>query len=257
MGDQYDDPGPDLRWVLVSVSATILLLSLAILVAAVWQNTVYAAAVPLVIIAVVLGMQAMLASLPRARVPAAAAARAREPRRPGDDGLDPAATTLLRRAQSAIGTVTSSEVCRAGLLDRAAVSTALASQESDIAAALRDQARIRARRAELTPVLAGPMASAVSASQIEAAQLAESSITARVEALERYAAEVAEADAAYSDRRQAAQLAELQGQHLDLLARTAADEHGIAEIEAMSQQARTVSRALRDPVDDTGDCGGP
>jgi hypothetical protein len=46
------------------------------------------------------------------------------------------------------------------------------------------------------PVGAGPMTTAVHASQIEAAQLAKSSITARVEALERYAAEVAVADAA-------------------------------------------------------------
>jgi hypothetical protein len=32
-----------------------------------------------------------------------------------------------------------------------------------------------------------------------------------------------------------------------MLARTAADEHGIAEIEAMSQQARAVRIALREP----------
>jgi hypothetical protein len=91
------------------------------------------------------------------------------------------------------------------------------------------------------------MTTAVHASQIEAAQLAKSSITSRVEALERYAAEVAMADAAYRDWRQATRLAELRGQHLDMLARTAADEHGIAEIANMSWRARAVSSALREP----------
>jgi hypothetical protein len=32
-----------------------------------------------------------------------------------------------------------------------------------------------------------------------------------------------------------------------MLARTAADDHAIAEIEAMSQQARAVTLALREP----------
>jgi hypothetical protein len=58
------------------------------------------------------------------------------------------------------------------------------------AAALHDQAQIRATRAELTSISPGRMTTAVSASHIQAAQLAESSIAARVEALERYAAEV-------------------------------------------------------------------
>jgi hypothetical protein len=68
----------------------------------------------------------------------------------------------------------------------------------------------------------------------------------RVAALERYAAEVREADAADRDWQQAAALAELSGQHLDMPARTAADEHGVAEIQAMSQHARAVGLALRE-----------
>jgi hypothetical protein len=82
--------------------------------------------------------------------------------------------------------------------------------------------------------------------QSQAAHLADVSVAGRVAALERYAAEVREADAAYRDWQQATALAELSGQHLDTPARTAADEHGIAEIEAMSQQARAVSLALRE-----------
>ena len=78
----------------------------------------------------------------------------------------------------------------------------------------------------------------------QAAQAAEESIVARVVALERYAAEVLQADAEYRDWRQHAAITELTGPHLDLLARTAADEHRIAELIAMTEQARSVRRAL-------------
>ena len=246
MGDQYGAPEPDPRWVLAILGAAAMLITGGILLVAVWKSSFYEAVLPLGLLAVVFGMQVALFSLP-ARLPAEAAARTRHGPCPAADGFDPPARLLLRRAHEAIGAVTSSEICRAGVLDRAAVSTALAAQESDITAALRDQARICARRAELTPFSAGPMTTAVSASQIEAARLAESSIAGRVEALERYAAEVAAADAAYRDWRQAVRLAELHSQHLDMVARTAADEHGIAQIETMSQQARAVTLALREP----------
>jgi hypothetical protein len=247
MDGQHDAPDADLRRMLAIVGAAVMLLTGALMVAVVWKSPFYYAVLPAGILAVIVGLQAGLTCLPAAGVPAEPAARARPARCLAGDGLDPPSRALLRRAQDAIGAVTSSQVCQAGLLDRAAVSTALASQEADIAATLRDQAQIRARRAELTPISPGPMTAAVSAGQIQAAQLAESSIAARVEALERYAGEVAVADAAYRDWRHAARLSELHGQHLDMLARTAADEHGIAEIEAMSQQARAVTLALREP----------
>ena len=41
--------------------------------------------------------------------------------------------------------------------------------------------------------------------------------------------------------------AELDRQHLDMLARTAADEHAIADIEALSEHARAIHLALRAP----------
>jgi hypothetical protein len=244
VGDQYDDV-PDLRLVLAVVGAAVMLLAGSITVAVLWKSSLYYAVLPFGVLAVIIGLQIALVFLPAAPAPARTATPA-PPVRPADE-FDSTSRVLMRRAQSAIRAVLSSEVCRAGLLDRAAVSTTLASQESDIAAALREQAWLRARRAELTPAGAGPMTTAVSASQIEAEQKARSSIAARVETLERYAAEVRAADAAYRDWRQATRLAELQGQHLDLLARTAADDHGSAEVEAMTLQARAVTLALRQP----------
>jgi hypothetical protein len=181
------------------------------------------------------------------RVPAEEAARAYHGRYLTDQDFDAPSRVLLRRAQNAIDAVTSSQVCQADVLDQAAVGTALAGQEWDIAAALREQARLRARRAELSQTSAGPATAALLESQAQAARLAESSIVARVEALEHYAAEVRRADAAYVDWRQASRLAGLHAEHQDMLARVAADEHGMAEIEAMSQQARAVRLAFREP----------
>ncbi len=74
-------------------------------------------------------------------------------------------------------------------------------------------------------------------------------MASRVAALERYVAEIREADAAYRDWQQAAALADLSGPHLDMLARTAADQYHIAEIEAMSRHARAIHLALREPRD--------
>jgi hypothetical protein len=200
-----------------------------------------------IITAVIFGFRVALFGQPTGKVPAEEAARAHHGRYLTDLDFDAPGRVLLRRAQDAIAAVTSSRVCKDDLLDQAAVSTALAMQEWDIAVALREQARLRTRRAELRTTGAGPATAALLGRQAEAADLAEYSVAARVEALESYAAEVREADAAYQDWQQVSRLADLHGQHLDMLARTAADEHGIAEIEAMSQQARAVRVAFREP----------
>jgi hypothetical protein len=184
---------------------------------------------------------------PTGNWPAAEAARSHHGRYLTDQDFDARCRVMLRRAQDAIDSVTSSAVCRADLLDQAAVGAALASQEWDIAVALREQGRLRARRAQLSAVSVGPATATLLGRQVQAARLAEASVAARIEELERFAAETRRADAAYRDWQQAASLAELDGEHLDLLARTAADEHGIAEIEAMSQRARAVRLAFREP----------
>jgi hypothetical protein len=199
-----------------------------------------------VVTAVVFGVRIARFGQLSGRAPGPAAARAYHGRYLTDADFDARSRVLLRRAQDAIDVVTSSRVARADLLDQRAARVALADQEWDIARALREQARLRARRAGLSAAGAGTVTTELLDRQFEAARLADASIVGRIEALERYAAEVRQADAAYREWRQAAALAELSGQHLDMLARTAADEHGVAEIEAMSQQARAIRLALRD-----------
>lgn len=194
---------------------------------------------------VVLGVRIVRFGQPSGNVRAATAARVHHGRYLTNEDFDARSRALLRRAQNAIDAVLSSQVGRAGLLDLAAAKAALTGQEWDIAVALREHARLRARRSELSAAGAGTLAAEVLDRQVQAARLADSSVAERVAALERYAAEVGEADSAYRDWHQAAALAELDQQHLDMVARTAADEHGIAEIESMSQQARAVRLALR------------
>jgi hypothetical protein len=200
-----------------------------------------------IVTAVVFGTRIIRFGQLNGQVPAAAAARAYHGRYLTGADFDARSRVLLRRAQDAVDAVTSAAVYQAGFLDAPAATAALADQEWDIAVALREQARLRAQRAEQSIRNAGTVTAALLKRHSQAAQLADSSVAARVAALERYAAQVREADAAYRDWQQAAALAELGDQHLDLLARTAADEHGIAEIEAMSEQARAVYLALRHP----------
>jgi hypothetical protein len=184
---------------------------------------------------------------PDGRAPAEVAARTHHGRYLTAADFDARSRRLLRRAQDAVDAVTSAAVYRADLIDRAATGLALAGQEWDIAVALREQATLRAARAGLAAAPQGPRAAAALGDQDRAARLAEDSITDRIARLERYAAEVGQADAAYRDWTRAAALAESGRRHLDMLARTAADEHGIAEIEDMARQARAVRRAFGGP----------
>jgi hypothetical protein len=184
---------------------------------------------------------------PGGRGPAEVAARTRHGRYLTAADFDAPSRRLLRRAQDAVDAVTSAQVFRAGLLDRAATGLALAGQEWDIAVALREQARLRAIRAGLAAAEPGPRAAAALGRQARAAQLAQASVADRITALERYAAEVGQAEVAYRDWTQAAAVAASGRRHLDMLARTAADEHGVAEIEDLARRARAVRRAFGTP----------
>jgi hypothetical protein len=180
---------------------------------------------------------------------AASAARTYHGRYLTDADLDARARVLLRRAQDAVHAIDSAEIVRADLLDEPATSALLAEQEWQIALAVRDQARLRARRPGLAEPSPGSPAAELLDDHRRAARAAEQSTADRVAALERYAAEVHGADAAYRDWRQHAAIADLTGQHLDLLARTAADQHGITELDALTQRARTLRRSFTETQD--------
>jgi len=219
-----------------------------------WQSAsgsvaLLAAELITVLTAVVFALRVVRSGQLNGRPPAIAAARAYHGRYLTGADFDASSRTLLRRAQDAVDAANSSRVSRAGLLDGPGGSAALAWQEWDIALGLREQARLRGLRAALPEPSVGSPAARLLQDQRDAAVTAERSVAERVSALERYAAEVREADAAYRDWEQHAAVAELSGPHLDMLARTAADEHGTAAINAMSAQARAVRQALREITD--------
>ena len=155
---------------------------------------------------------------------------------------------LMRRAQRAIAVVLSSGVYARDL--RGAVEERVLRQhEWEIAVALR----------EITELLldlvssagggtAGPMTAAVLVSQNRAISMARDATTARVLALELLAAHVAAAEAARRDWEGAHQAAAKNDRYLDLVARTAADQHATAEITGMAEQAAQASQALRETL---------
>jgi len=161
--------------------------------------------------------------------------------------LDARGRVLLRRAQDAADAVRSAAAVKAGLLDAVAADAALAAQEWDIALALREHARLRASRAAAGDPPPGSPAAELLAQHRDMAEAAAESVVRRVAALDRYADEVRATDAAYRHWRQHAVIADLAAPHLDMLARTAADDHGIAELGVMTRQAAALRRSLRMP----------
>ena len=81
-----------------------------------------------------------------------------------------------------------------------------------------------------------------------AIELAQESTAARVVALERYAEQVDAADEADRDWQQAVRLSEFNDKYLDLVARTASDEHAIGEIAGLTEQLSAAARARRDKL---------
>jgi hypothetical protein len=158
--------------------------------------------------------------------------------------LDGPCRIILAKAQSAIETTLRSEIRAAGLLE--ADEPTLRRHEWEIATALRRVTDLRAIHAEQRP--AGSMTVRVLESQQRALDVAQEATAARVAALERFAARVAAADAAYRDWRDALQLSGLNDKYLDLVAATAADETAIAELAELSDRAAITASALQDSL---------
>jgi hypothetical protein len=151
--------------------------------------------------------------------------------------LDEPCRALLGRAQRAIGAILGSNVRAAGLLEQPVHDELLRRHEWEIAGKLREITQFRSLLAENTPGRpAGPMTTDVLSAQQRAVELAQEATAARVAALERYAEQVAAADEADRDWRQAVQLSAFNDRYLDLVARTASDEHAIGEITGLTEQ---------------------
>jgi hypothetical protein len=163
--------------------------------------------------------------------------------------LDDSCKALLNRAQRSIHTVLSSNVYAGGLLDVTVERTTFKWHEWDIATALRDITNLtdemNSNRGHGTP---GPKTAAVLQSHEIALKLARDSTTSRISALERFADQVTEADAAKRDWELALKMSGLNDKYRDLVARTAADKHAIEEITDMTDQAAVAAQVFRDSL---------
>jgi len=90
------------------------------------------------------------------------------------------------------------------------------------------------------------MTVAVLDSHRRALTLAANATESRINALEHYAAELKKADAAERDWRAALKASGRNEQYLDLIAATAADEHAIAEIKGLTEQAAAAAQVFRE-----------
>lgn len=155
---------------------------------------------------------------------------------------------LLRRAQRAVAAVVSSAVYARDL--RGAVDEhVLRQHEWEIAVALREISELLLDLVSSAGGgTAGPMTAAVLAAQHRATAIARDATTARVVALELLAAHVAAAEAARRDWEGAHQAAANNDKYLDLVARTAADQHATTEITGLAEQAAQAAQALRETL---------
>jgi hypothetical protein len=124
--------------------------------------------------------------------------------------------------------------------------------EWQIAIALRDITDLRAEYEYNAAASTGPLTSSVLGPQQRALQLAQDAIESRITAVERYAAEVRAARSAIRDLHDALRISNLNDSYLDLVARTAADEHAIAEISGLTDQAAAAAQAVRDSMRQVG-----
>lgn len=165
---------------------------------------------------------------------------------PGD--LDEKGRALLARAQQAIRRVRESEVARAGLLEAGENAVTLPRQEWQIARTLRKVAQLREDQRSVLAEGVGPAAEAALRPLRDALDDVESSVAARVEALERYAERTAEADAAYRAHAQVARVARRAAEYQDLLAETVADELAVSEIDRLTRNAADLEKALQESL---------
>ncbi len=147
--------------------------------------------------------------------------------------FDPAAAVLLARAQHAITVITASGIFRDGLLDGPADGSDLTIHEWDIARTLAGLTRLRKDPAPAT------------AAELQAIADTETSVTARIYALETYAAEVTAAETAWQAWQAGAQ-PELGDGAADLLAATAGHDHATAALRAQAQRATAARHALHE-----------
>ncbi|WP_336206422.1 hypothetical protein [Nonomuraea sp. LPB2021202275-12-8] len=164
------------------------------------------------------------------------------------EDLDDGARTLMSRAQAAIDAIMDSHVNAEGLLDDVRNSVMLPAQEWEIARLLAKLSHLRAEHDEVVAEGVTPEVAAVTEPLGQALDSSERAVLTRVEALERYAGHVAEAERAYRARHQIERLSANLPRYEELLAESGAGDSAMPELSRLTEDADRLEQALRDSV---------
>ena len=165
----------------------------------------------------------------------------------GED-LDEGARALLSRARAAVEAVMDSRVNAEGLLDGVRNAVMLPEQEWEIARLLAKLSALRSEHEEVVAEGLTPEVAAVAEPLGEALASSEQAVLARVEALERYAGHVAEAERAYRARHQIERFGAKLPRYEELLAESGADRSAVPELGRLTEDADRLEETLRDSV---------
>jgi hypothetical protein len=164
------------------------------------------------------------------------------------EDLDEGARALMSRAQRAIDAIMGSHVHAEGLLDDVRNAVMLPAQEWEIARLLAKLSRLRAEHEEVVAEGITPEVAAVTEPLAHVLDSSERAVLTRVEALERYAGHVAEAERAYRARHQIDRLSANLPRYEELLAESGADDSAMPELSRLTEDADRLEEALRDSV---------
>jgi hypothetical protein len=161
--------------------------------------------------------------------------------------LDAESRRVLWRAQRAIDTVLGSAVYADSSLSHIAGEAELSRHEWEIATQLREITKLRNVHASNSAKSApGTSTTRVLDSHLLALRVAQEATITRVIELERYAEQVMAVDAAQQDWKNARRLSALNDEYLELVARTATDEHAVQEIISHREEAAAAERVFYD-----------
>ncbi|MEV4186415.1 hypothetical protein [Streptosporangium canum] len=164
------------------------------------------------------------------------------------EDFDYGARDLLGRVQRAIDSILGSRVNTMGMLDSVRNSVMLPAEEWEIARLLTKLSALRAKHGNLARGGRAPEVAAAMAPLERALAASEAAVVARVEALERYARHVSNADRALRSQGQIDALLAHLPEYEQLVAETGAARFSAPEIGHLSEDAAQLQRALRDSV---------
>src|SRR5690606_6149387 len=144
-----------------------------------------------------------------------------------------------------IATVEESAVNAEGLLDGVRNAVMLPAQEWENARLLAKLSALRTKHRDTVTGATAPEVAAVAEPPARALDSSEEAVVARIEALERYAANVTEAERAFRAHQQIEELRGRIHQYEELVAETGADTFAVPELARLAEEADQLEQALR------------